>query len=59
MTSWPLVQGNPTDCDASLCVTSKPPERGARIKQAEPMGDWATLAANRQRSSFGESKIPI
>ena len=23
-TSWPLVQRSPTDCDASLCVTSKP-----------------------------------
>ena len=25
-TSWPLVQGSPTDCDASLCVNSKPHE---------------------------------
>ena len=26
VTSWPLVQGSPTDCGASLCVTSKPHE---------------------------------
>ena len=26
VTSWPLVQGNSTDCGASLCVTSKPHE---------------------------------
>ena len=38
-TSWPLVQGSPTDCGASLCVTSKPPEWGAKIKQTEPLGD--------------------
>jgi len=25
-TSWPLVQGSPTDYGASLCVTSKPHE---------------------------------
>ena len=25
-TSWPLVQGSPTNCGASLCVTSKPHE---------------------------------
>ena len=31
--------GNPTDCGASLCVTSKPHELGVRIKQAEPLGD--------------------
>ena len=24
VTSWPLVQVSPTDCGASLCVTSKP-----------------------------------
>jgi hypothetical protein len=27
-TSWSLVQRNPTDCDASLCVIRKPRERG-------------------------------
>jgi len=26
VTSWPLVQGSPNDCGASLCVTSKPHE---------------------------------
>ena len=26
VTRWPLVQGNPTDCGASLSVTSKPHE---------------------------------
>ena len=26
VTSWPLVRGSPTDCGASLCVTSKPHE---------------------------------
>jgi hypothetical protein len=26
VTSWSLVQGSPTDCSASLCVTSKPHE---------------------------------
>ena len=26
VTSWPIVQGSPTDCGASLCVTSKPHE---------------------------------
>ena len=25
-TSWPLVEGSPTDCGASLCVRSKPHE---------------------------------
>ena len=39
VTSWPLVQGSPIDCGASLCATSKPHERGVRIKQAEPLGD--------------------
>ena len=39
VTSWPLVQGSPTDCGASLCVTSKPHELGARIKQPDPLGD--------------------
>jgi len=39
VTSWPLVQGIPADCGASLCVTSKPHEWGARIKQPEPLGD--------------------
>ena len=39
VTSWPLVQGSPTDRGASLCVTSKPHEWGARIKQAEPLGE--------------------
>jgi len=38
------------------CVTSKPHEWGARIKQAEP---WATPAANRQRISLVQNKIPI
>ena len=38
VTSWPLVQGSPTDCGASLCVTSKPHEWGVRIKQPEPLG---------------------
>ena len=38
-TNWPLVQGSPTYCGASLCVTSKPHEWGARIKQVEPKGD--------------------
>jgi hypothetical protein len=27
-TSWPLVQRSPTDCGASLCVITKPRERG-------------------------------
>ena len=43
VTSWPLVQGNPTDCGASLCVTSKPHEWGARIKQAERLGDACSI----------------
>jgi hypothetical protein len=54
-TSWPLVQGSPTDCGASLCVTSKPHESGARIKR---LNLWVTPAANRQRSSLGQNKIP-
>jgi len=39
VTSWPLVQESPTDCGASLCVTSKRYEWGATMKQAEPLGD--------------------
>jgi hypothetical protein len=27
-TNWSLVQRSPTDCDALLCVITKPPERG-------------------------------
>ena len=39
VTSWPLVQVRPTDCGALLCVTSEPHEWGARIKQAEQLGN--------------------
>ena len=43
MTSWPLVQGRPTDCGVSLCVTSKPHERGARIEQDETLDDACSI----------------
>jgi hypothetical protein len=43
VTSWPLVQGRPTVCGVSLCVTSKPHERGARIEQDEPLDDACSI----------------
>jgi hypothetical protein len=33
-TSWSLVQRSPTDCGASLCVITKPRERGGHPRLA-------------------------
>ena len=54
VTSWPLVQGIPTDWGASLCVNSKPHEWGVRAKQAETLVD---ACSNRQHSNLGHNKI--
>jgi hypothetical protein len=47
-TSWPLVQGSPTDCCASLCVIQKPHMRSQtpiviELKKKQEIYHWRHL----------------